>query len=196
LRAAALTPRLNRESATFTVYTDAFERYLNYRGVFEAPPRKDTSSDAEERENPFPVQHPWWFRTVSPDGWKAVKGGILWTYGNYKPQDSIVIRYYMTEFPQSSADVDVFVDRILKRLGKNESEAAALTKVREVLLATYGKEPADLDARDFVERQLWYSPRKDFSQTSLSSAQRAVLRALDAKIAEVGKTRGANRNER
>jgi len=182
----------NVESATFTVYTNLFENYLNYRGVFEAPAGKGASGDAEQRENPFPIQHPWWFRTVSPDGWKAVEGGIQWKYQNYKPHDPIVVRYYMTEFPQSPVDVNTFVNRIIKRLGEDESEVAALTEAKEVLLATYGKEPTDPEARDYVERQLWYTQRKDFSLTSLSSAQKATLDALDARIAQLGKSKETN----
>lgn len=177
----------NVESATFTVYTEPFEEYLNYRGVLEATANSDASRAAAERENPFPIQHPWWFRTVSPDGWKAVKGGIQWKYQNYKPQDPIIVRYYMTEFPRSPVDVDTFVNRILKRLGKGESQANALTEVEQVLLATYGKEPTDPDARAYVERQLWYTPRKDFSLASLSSTQKGTVEALDVRIAQLKK---------
>lgn len=178
----------NVESATFTVYTDAFENYLNYRGVFEASPNVAASGKAEERENPFPIQHPWWFRMVSPSDWKIVKGGIQWKYENYKPKDTITVRYYMTEFPQSPADVDTFVNRILKRLGKNESQVTALTEAQEVLLATYGKEPTDPDVRSYVERQLWYKPQKDFLLTNLSSMQKATLEALEARIAQLAKS--------
>lgn len=182
----------NVESATFTVYTDSFETYLNYRGVFEAPSTKSAPDSTEEHENPFPIQHPWWFRTVSPDGWKPVKGGIQWKYENYKPKDSLVLRYYMTEFPQAPADVDTFVSRILKRLTKDELEVTALAKAKEVLLATYGKEPTDPDALSYVERQLWYTSRKDFSMKSLSSVQKAIVDALDARIAQAGKGKKAN----
>jgi hypothetical protein len=182
----------NVESATFTVYINPFENYLNYRGVFEAPASRAASGDPEQRENPFPIQHPWWFRTISPDGWKAVEGGIQWKYLNYKPNDPIAVRYYMTEFPQSPADVDIFVNRILNRLGKDESEVTALAEAKEVLLATYGREPTDPGARGYVERQLWYTPRKDFSLTSLSPAQKATVDALDTRIAQLGKSKEAS----
>lgn len=182
----------NVESATFTFYTDSFENYLNYRGAFETPVPESDSGDSEQRESPFPIQHPWWFRTVSPDGWKAVKGGIQWKYENYKPKDPIVIRYYMTEFPKSPTDVDTFVNRISKRLGKDESEVTALAEAREILLATYGKEPTDPDARAYVEKQLWYKPRKDFSLMSLSPAQKATLAALDGRIAKLRNNRSAS----
>jgi hypothetical protein len=177
----------NVNSATFTVYTEAFEDYLNYRGVTEAS-ASTASSDGGERENPLPVQHPWWFRMVSPDGWKAVKDGIQWKYEDYKPQNPIIVRYYMTEFPKSPADVDAFVGRILKRIGKGESQVAALTEAKEVLLATYGKEPTDPEARGFVERQLWYKPQKNFSLANLNSTQRATVKALDAWISQLAKS--------
>jgi hypothetical protein len=178
----------NVQSATFTVYTEAFEKYLRYRGVFETTPIKAASDETEQRENPFPIQHPWWFRTVSPDGWKTVKGGIQWKYENVKPHDPLTVRYYMTEFPQSPSDVDTFVNRILKRLGKSESQMAALTEAKEILLATYGREPTDPDARSYVERQLWYTPQKDFSLSSLTSAQKATVEALDTRISHLSKS--------
>lgn len=181
----------NVESATFTVYTHPFEKYLNYRGVTETSKSESASGDLEQPENPFPIQHPWWFRTLSPGGWTKVKGGIQWKYENYKPKDSIVVRYYMTEFPQSPSDVNTFVNRILKSLGKDESKITALTDAREVLLATYGKSPTDPDVRAYVEQQIWYKPRKDFSLMGLSAAQKTTLKALDARIAKV-KSRGTD----
>jgi hypothetical protein len=70
----------NVETARFTVLTEPFERYLNHRGW--------TEQDA----NPiFPVRYPWWFRQVTPTGWQAVKGGVQWSYKDFKPKDPITI---------------------------------------------------------------------------------------------------------
>jgi hypothetical protein len=172
----------NVDTATFTLITEPFERYLNHREVVEDVPPQSGSADAEERESPFPVKNPWWFRKLSPDNWKAVKGGVQWSYMDYKPKDSIAVQYYLTEFPVSPGDVNIFVDRLLKRLEKNDSAAAELTKAKDVLLATYGKEPQDGFTKKYVEEQKWYAPRKDFSMESLSAAQKAVLAKLDERI--------------
>jgi hypothetical protein len=173
----------NVESATFTLLTVPFERYLNYRGVTEEAPSETGSIKDAQRESPFPVKHPWWFRQITPGGWKEVNGGVQWSYKDYKPKDSIAVKYYMTQFPKLSGDVDVFVDSFLKRLAKSDSSVAELTKARDVLLATYGKEPEDRSTKTFVEGQLWYAPRNNFSMASLSETQKAVIDKLDARIA-------------
>ena len=54
----------NVENATFTLITDPFERYLNYRGMGEETPSGNTAT--EQRETPFPIQHPWWFKKITP----------------------------------------------------------------------------------------------------------------------------------
>jgi hypothetical protein len=173
----------NVETATFTLITDPFEKYLNHRGVIEEIPRDVDSEEAAQHESPFPVQHPWWFKKIVPVGWKEVKGGVQWSYKNYKPNDSINIQYYMTQFPAVPAEVDAFVDRFLKRLAPSVSAADELIRARDVLLATYGKEPEDSLTKRFVEEQLWYAPRTDFSISNLSATQKAVLEKLDARIA-------------
>jgi hypothetical protein len=172
----------NVETATFTLISEPFERYLGRRGVVEDSPGTGQEGTTK-RESPFPLQHPWWFRQISPEGWKEVEGGVQWSYKDYKPKDAIEVRYFMTQLPQSPADVDTFADRFLKRLAPYDSAAAELTRAKDVLLATYGKEPEDGATKMFVEEQLWYSPRKDFSTTNLSETQKAILERLDARIA-------------
>jgi hypothetical protein len=66
-------------------------------------------------------------------------------------------------FPEAPDEVDVFVDRFLKRLMPSDSAVEELERARDVLLATYGKEPADSMTKRFAEQQLWYTPRKNFS---------------------------------
>jgi hypothetical protein len=79
--------------------------------------------------------------------------------------------------------VNKFANWFTKRLKPGVSVADELTRVKEVLLATYGKEPEDSLTRRFVEDQLWYAPRKNFSAENLSETQKAVLEKLDARIA-------------
>lgn len=166
----------NVERATFTVLTEPFEQYLTRRGVTEV------SEAGEQAGSPFLVQHPWWFRTISPSGWKEVKGGVQWNYKDYKPQDSILVKYYVTQIPQRPDEVDAFVDGFLKRLDPGDSPSAELLRVKNVLLAIYGNEPQDTETKAFVGEQLWYAPRKDFSMVDLSPAQKANLNKLDHRI--------------
>jgi hypothetical protein len=123
-----------------------------------------------------------WFRRISPNGWKAVKGGVQWSYTDYKPKGSIEAAYYMTQLPKVPEDVDKFVDWFLKRLEPTDSVVADLIRARDVVLATYGKEPEDSMTRRFVEDQLWYAPQMDFSFASLSAEQKSVIAKLDARI--------------
>jgi hypothetical protein len=170
------------KTATFTVITEPFERYFERRGVSEDSEKKVRGFSGEEEslsEDPFPVQHPWWFRKITPEGWKKVEGGVQWQYRDFKPKDPIDVRYYLTEFPRLPDEVNPFVDGLLK----SGSSGKDLERVRQVLLATYGKEPDDITAKEFASTQLWYRPRSDFSITDLTSAQKAVLSKLDARIA-------------
>lgn len=172
----------NVETATFTVITKPFERYLNQRGITEENPSELNAEEAARFQSSFPVLHPWWFRQIEPAGWQTVKGGVQWHYENFKPRDPINVRYYMTQFPQLPGEVDTFVDRFLKGLGPKESVSIELENLREILLATYGKEPRDAAVRAFADAQIWYAPRKDFSMNNLSKVQKAILAELNARI--------------
>jgi hypothetical protein len=169
----------NVETATFTLITDSFERNLERNGIPEnaAQPDKET-----QRPAPFPLQQPWWFRQVAPEGWKPVKGGVQWSYRDYKPKDAIEVRYFLTQLPNTPDDVDKFATWFTKKLKPGVSVADELTRVKDVLLAIYGKEPADSLTRRFVEDQLWYAPLKTFSMANLSETQKAMLEKLDVRI--------------
>jgi hypothetical protein len=169
------------EKATFTVFTRAFERYLNQRGSVESAPEDSPAHQADAADW---VQHPWWFRQITPTGWQKVEGGIEWRYQDFKPKEPIAISYYVTRFPRAPEDVPIFVRSLRKALGNAPDWQPKLQMVREILLATYGKQPESASARAFAERQIWYAPRKDFSLGDLTAAQQAVLKAFDAQIAE------------
>jgi len=214
----------NVENATFKVITEPFERYLNVRGVGEEPPiSQDEKPDKEalRYRKAFPVRHPWWFRTISPAGWTKVENGIQWRYKDYKPKYPIVVSYYMTEFPRLPEEVSPFVDQFLENLsdpsgalsgpdqlkqllqkdGRKEPEnpparqtGIELRRLKQLVLATYGKEPEDEAVKQHVVNQLWYEPRKDFSMESLSKAQKAVVEEFDARIAKAEERPDAPKN--
>jgi hypothetical protein len=173
----------NVESATFTLLTERFERFLDRAGLPENA-TKPHSEDGTEYPAPFPVRHPWWFRTISPGGWTQVQGGVQWNYKDYKPTDPIEVHYFQSVLPKWPAEVDAFVDHFLKALKPEDSPQAELTRVRDVILATYGAEPADPITKEFVEDQLWYAPRKNFTMADLTPEQKAVIEKLDARIAK------------
>jgi hypothetical protein len=176
----------NVEKATFTVLTDAYERYLTVRG-FEDEPFPDYAAKTKEE---FPVQHPQWFRQITPDGSKPIKGGVRWEYQDFKPKDPIEVRYYITQLPRLPQEVDPFVDRFLAKLHEVEAKrhetgkpaSADLETVKQILLATYGQEPQDDAAKAFAKEQIWYAPQKGFSIDSLTAEQKAVLKEMDRRI--------------
>jgi hypothetical protein len=179
----------NVEDATFTVITKPFESYLDVRGILEGR----TEPTAREHD-PLPIHHPVWFREVSPAGWTEIQSGIRWHYQQFKPQEPISLSYYMTQFPARAEDVPLFVRRFLqaqdsppmmanppqkKDGGGHPSSRAALLQLKEVLLATYGKEPHDPAVLKYATAQRWYKPRSSFSMEQLSPVQRAILQEID-----------------
>lgn len=185
----------NVEKAKFTVITEPFEKYFGQRGITEEPDWEMGKERLEQLNHSFPVRHPWWFRQIEPNGWKAVKGGVQWEYRDYKPNDPIRIRYYTTQFPLPG-EVDLFVARFLKTLRPSEKPAVELALLKEILLATYGKEPKDEAVKQFVSQQLWYEPRQDFSLVRLTPMQKAILQKLDQKIAAASAKIGSSSAKR
>jgi hypothetical protein len=133
-------------------------------------------------ESSFPVHHPWWFRQIKPSGWKEVKQGLQWTYKDFKSKVPIEIAYYMTQVPQVPDEVDPFLNRFLEELKPAESPITELNHLKQILLATYGKEPDDDVSKAFALQQRWCAPNKDFSLDRLSETQRAVLKKIEARI--------------
>jgi hypothetical protein len=171
------------ETGTFTLITEPFELYLSRRGFFEVPASGLSATETTSLRETYPVQHPWWFRQIAPDGWQAIEGGVQWRYKDFKPRDLITVRYYVTQIPRLAEEVDAFVDNLLKPLAQEGgAPASQLRLAREVLLATYGKEPESDAAKAFVTGQIWYAPRKDFSMEGLSPTQKAVVKAFDRRI--------------
>jgi len=175
----------NVETATFKLITKPFEKYFDRRGIGEEADEEMDREGAERFNSSFPVRHPWWFRKIEPQGWEPIEGGVQWKYEDYKPKDSITVRYYTTPFPQLPTEVDALMDRFLKQLGQSESAVVQLGRLKQVLLATYGKEPEDQLVKTFVSQQLWYESRRDFSIGSLTARQKTVLEKFDERIAAI-----------
>jgi hypothetical protein len=170
----------NVEKATFTVITDPFENYLKERGVFEGS-SEDQAASSKDSPNPFPARHPWWYRKVDTAGGKPIKGGLQWSYTDYKPADPIIVSYYFTNFPQRPEEADAYLDQFLAELRPPQQRDAMLTRLRDILFATYGKAPADPKTLAFVKQQSWYEPRKDFSDSSLATQQKAILAKVEQR---------------
>jgi hypothetical protein len=151
------------EKATFTVYTDPFERYFERRGITEESSANLSAEEAERFKASFPVEHPRWFREIKPSGWKQVKGGVQWQYADFKPKDPIEVRYYMTQLPNRAEDVGVFLERALRGGGQKGSAVVEIETIKQLLLATWGKEPQTSEVKAFAAEQIWYAPSKNFS---------------------------------
>jgi hypothetical protein len=111
-----------------------------------------------------------------------VKQGLQWTYKDFKSKVPIEIAYYMTQVPQVPDEVDPFLNRFLEELKPAESPITELNHLKQILLATYGKEPDDDVSKAFALQQRWCAPNKDFSLDRLSETQRAVLKKIEARI--------------
>ena len=172
----------NVEKAVFTVLTEPFERYLERRGFMEDSDTDITAEEAKRVSEDFPVAHPWWFREISPGGWKPIEHGVQWNYVNFKPKDPIEINYVMTQLPSRPKEVEPFLNVFLKRVGQGESAIGELEKLRQFLLATYGEEPTDPEVKEIASAQRWYSPRKDFMVANLTAKQKAVLDQITKRI--------------
>ncbi len=187
------------QKATFTVVTGPFEKYLDWRGMLEEGVDDLTEEVKKKMARRFPIQSPWWFRKIIPEGWKPVKisdvDAIRWEHTDFKPREPIAVRYYYTLLPRFAKDVDLFIDTFFnpKRYemegdpGEKISPVifADLVSMKEIMLATYGKKPKDKIAREFAENQVWYNPKKDFSMMDLTAEQRAILKAFDRRIKDV-----------
>ena len=175
----------NVEKATFTLITKPFERYLDRRGLIEQSVGDMPPEEAARFQKQFPVQHPWWFRQISPEGWKETEEGIRWEYHDFKPKDPISVRYYETQIPRLAQEVDPYVEGLRKAVqeSRHGGLAAEMEIEKQILLATFGKEPVDRAARDFVKDQVWYTPKKNFSMSDLSKGQQCVIDALDRRMA-------------
>ena len=174
----------NVETAKFTLVTEPFERYLSRRGITEQSASQLKPEELDRFSSTFPVRHPWWFRQIGPAGWQQIEGGVQWKYKDFKPKDPIEVRYYTTPFPQLAEEVGPFVDRFLGALAPGDSSSLQLGRLKQVLLATYGCEPNDETAKQFVSQQLWYKPRKNCSLAQLGPGQQAVLQEIDKRAAE------------
>ena len=178
----------NVKNATFTIVTEPFERYLNQRTVFERlPPERPDDDGHDSFMKTFASRHEWWHRDIKPSGWKSIKGGVQWVYNDFKPKDPISINYYLTVFPRSADGVGPWVDGLLKTVPELRLNPVRLAMLKQVLLATYGQEPASSKVRKFVEDQVWYHPTKDFSLSQLSKEQQDILTELDRRLALIKK---------
>lgn len=182
----------NVKEASFTIITQPFEQYLDRRGWTEVLPPGELDPEAAELRTRLWLKRCWWYRDVVPDGWRPVSGGIRWSHKDFKPKDELMVRYYLTQFPVQASDVGPWI-RVIRRIGRDENSSISSKQLsrqlRELLLATYGKEPTDAEVKAFAEDQIWYRHKKDFSLDALTSEQRAILAEVD-RFAQEGATRG------
>ena len=126
---------------------------------------------------------------ISPEGWKPAyvpdiapgeqkpsreADGIEWEFENYKPGTPLNFAYYLVGFPQTVADCEPWVRRVL---GKTPTKADVL-ELREIVAAFFGVAPQTDAVRHFVAQQVWYDPNNNVSESKLSERKTAVLARL------------------
>ena len=173
----------NVEQATFTVVTEPYETIFDRINYFSGINSLDKERQLMKRLE-FPEDYPWWFRRVLPEGWKPIKNGIQWSYKNFKPKEPIMIGYYLTKLPRYAKDIGPLIHTCKYFCEKESWNVSDLISLKEIVLATFGKEPADKCAKAFVEDQIWYKPHKEFSMKKVTKEQQAIVKEFDRRIAE------------
>ena len=126
---------------------------------------------------------------ISPEGWRRAyipeppagkpqpqyePDGIAWKFENYKPGEPLSFSYYVTGFPQSAADCDVWARQVL---GNNPTMADVL-ELREIMAAFFGIAPHTALVKRFVEQQIWYKRQSKLNEPQLTEPRRAILGRL------------------
>ena len=151
------------EKATFRVQTDGLAFCLAQRAVLRA-------GDAMRKGVVY--------QKFSPEGGKydPKTGTTTWEYKNYKPGKLFRFTYCALPLPTNVADCDGWV----RIYAGDEPTKTIVQEMREVVAAFYGIAPHTKSVKEFVERQVWYHPKKDLQESKLPVEQRAVLDRLDA----------------
>jgi hypothetical protein len=129
------------------------------------------------------------YARISPEGWKPAyipeiapgeprpqyePDGIVWKFENYKPGPSLNFTYYLLGFPETAADCDPWVRRVL---GKTPTKVDML-ELREIVAAFFGVAPQTASVKRLAEQQVWYDPQSKVNESELSEPRRAVLARL------------------
>jgi len=136
------------------------------------------------------------YRQITPAGWKPsydsnVPAGkpkpsyepdsIAWDFDNYEPGVPLRFSYYLLGFPETVADCQPWVRRILGEAGRKED----VLELREIVGAFFGIEPKTASVKRLVECQVWYQPESHLGGPRLSEARRAVLKRLQVIADEI-----------
>jgi hypothetical protein len=194
------------QQATFRVNTNVFEhcirQFPEYVGGNPAdlPANVEIPDQDPYADNGPPTAGPvfvlglklgTFYSRISPDGWKSTyipelapgkakppndPDGIVWRFENYRPSAPLRFTYYLVGIPETVADCDPWVRRVL---GKTPRKGDLL-ELREIAAAFYGVPPQAATAKRFAEQQIWYNPQSKSTEPELSEPRRAVLARLKA----------------
>jgi hypothetical protein len=128
---------------------------------------------------------------ISPKAWKSayttpeIPAGqskpeyepncIVWEYENYKPGPPLNFAYYLLALPETAAECEPWVKRVL---GKTRT-AADVLELREIVAAFFGIAPHTASVKRLVQQQIWYNAQSGMGESELSEKQRAVLARLE-----------------
>lgn len=153
------------EKATFQVETDGLVWALGQRAILPGDSRESMSTGVV-------------YTHFSSEGGKhdPKDGTTTWEFRHFKPGKPLCFRYYLVPLPRTAADCNTWVRSILG----TKPTKADVTAMREVVAAFYGIAPKPESAKKFVQRQVWYHPKKGLQEAGLNAEQLAVLKRLDA----------------
>jgi hypothetical protein len=118
------------------------------------------------------------YREVSPDGWKYKSESEVtaWEFRDFQPGSPLRFHYYFVMIPEDGADCDAWARLVLGAKPKNTE----VMELREIAAAFYGIAPRTESPKKFVEKQIWYHPKKGLRDSELSEKRQAALKRLDA----------------
>jgi len=73
-------------------------------------------------------------------------------------------------------------------MGSHPKEAEVL-ELSEIVAAFFGVVPETESVKEFVERQVWYHPKKDLRPSGLTDDQREIINRLEKIAKEAGKAK-------
>jgi hypothetical protein len=170
------------ESATFRIDTAGVEYWMGRRGssfLAEVDPPPGSS----ELQQLYRMKVGLTYEQRSPGDWKddPEHGWTSWKIRNYKPGAPIRFCWFVTSLPQDAEDCELLVRQLM---GTHPQEAEVL-ELAEIVAAFFGIAPKTDSVKEFVERQVWYHPRKGLRRSGLTDEQRQTLARLEM-IAKAG----------
>lgn len=164
------------EDATYRIFTAGMQYWMSRRShVFLAA--KDPPKGSSAPQQLYLMKPGLTYLHASSTDWRfdPESGFMISNHHNYKPAAPIRVCWIGTALPPEARYCKPLVHQLI---GKSLS-AEEVGELSEIVAAYYGITPESDSVRAFVERQVWYHPRRCLRRSDLSEVQRATLKRLE-----------------